>query len=270
MLKKIVFYSLLLWAYSSAAASVDTVLVHSASMNKDLKAVIVTPESYRSGSTSYKVIYLLHGYTGNYKDWIERAPNLKPLADKEQVIFVCPDGANSWYIDSPIDKKSQYETYIANELVNWVDQNYRSVKSSKGRAITGLSMGGYGALYIAIKHTDIFGAAGSMSGGVDLCFKPKSFEKAKVLGQYEANASVWKKYSIPYLLEELKGKNLSLIMDCGASDFFVGINRSLDKNMLGKGIKHQYSERPGGHSWEFWNVSIQLHTQFFKTFFDAK
>ena len=85
------------------------------------------------------------------------------------MIIVCPDGGfGSWYWDSPVDAGSQYETYVSNELVTWIDSKYKTIKTRKGRAITGLSMGGQGALYLAFRHQDIFGAAGSMSGGVDI------------------------------------------------------------------------------------------------------
>ena len=74
----------------------------------------------------------------------------------------------SWYWNSPVDPKSQYETFISDELIKAIDSKYKTIKNRTGRAITGLSMGGHGALYLAIKHQDVFGAAGSMSGGVDI------------------------------------------------------------------------------------------------------
>lgn len=75
---------------------------------------------------------------------------------------------NSWYFDSPVDTAYRYETHISKEVVGFIDGHYRTRANKKYRAITGLSMGGHGALFIALRHSDIFGAAGSISGGVDL------------------------------------------------------------------------------------------------------
>ena len=95
-------------------------------------------------------------------------PELGKIADEKGIIFVCPDGKNSWYWDSPKNPSYRYETFISNELINYIDANYPTVASRDKRAITGLSMGGHGALYNAIRHKDVFGAAGSTSGGVDI------------------------------------------------------------------------------------------------------
>src|SRR5690606_5322643 len=121
------------------AAKVDTVETRSQAMGKMIKAVVVTPDSYEAGSR-FPVVYLLHGHGGNYANWVDKAPAIKDAADRYGFIIVCPDGDNSWYWDSPVDKNYQYETYVAKELISWVDQNYKTIADRKGRAITGLSM----------------------------------------------------------------------------------------------------------------------------------
>ena len=73
----------------------------------------------------------------------------------------------SYYLNSPVVKESQFETYISEEVIEKIDNTYRTIKNKKGRAISGLSMGGYGALYLAIRHPDLFCAAGSMSGALN-------------------------------------------------------------------------------------------------------
>jgi len=94
---------------------------------------------------------------------------LSKYADRYDFIIVCPDGNYSnWYMDSPVDSSFRYETYMARELLQWVDEHYKTIRSREGRAITGLSMGGHGAFYLAFRNQDTFGAAGSMSGGVDI------------------------------------------------------------------------------------------------------
>jgi len=124
------------------AAKVDTVLTHSAAMNKDIKAVVIRPDDY-SAAKKFPVLYLLHGFSGNYSDWILKVPSIKKLSDVYNIVIVCPDGAfASWYFDSPVNKGSQYETYVSKELISYIDSHYSTITNRTGRAITGLSMGG--------------------------------------------------------------------------------------------------------------------------------
>src|SRR6186713_1322502 len=129
----------LLAAASGMAAKVDTVSTSSKDMHKDIKAVVITPVDYNS-SRKFPVLYLLHGFSGNYSDWIKKDPELLQLSDEYHMIIVCPDGDfASWYFDSPVKAGSKYETYISSELVSWIDKHYSTIASRAGRAITGLS-----------------------------------------------------------------------------------------------------------------------------------
>ena len=230
--------------------------------------MVIIPDSYKEGDSSFPVLYLLHGAGGDYKNWVERVPSIKDYADMYNMIIVCPDGGiTSWYFDSPIDPTYQYETYVSKELVSSVDNHYRTISNSKGRAITGLSMGGHGAFYLAFRHNDIWGAAGSMSGGVDIRPFPRSWDISKRLGEYASNSSVWESNSVINLVYLLNGKNLKLTFDCGVDDFFIDVNRSLHEKLLYMNITHDYTERPGRHNWDYWSNSIKYQLVFFNNFF---
>ena len=150
------------------AAQVDTLLVRSESMNKDIKTVLIRPDKAVKGEKC-PVVYLLHGYNGHYKTWIQVRPDLPEMADRDGIIFVCPDGGhNSWYWDSPLVKEYRYETFVTQELISYIDKHYATIADRSKRAITGLSMGGHGAMWLAIRHQELFGAAGSTSGGLDI------------------------------------------------------------------------------------------------------
>ncbi|HIO26407.1 MAG TPA: esterase family protein, partial [Flavobacteriaceae bacterium] len=165
-------------------------------MKKEIKAVVIKPDSYQNHK-KLPVVYLLHGYSGNYSDWIKKVPEIKHYVDRYQLIIVCPDGNfNSWYLDSEIKKNSTYETYIAKELVSFIDKNYNTIAHRNGRAITGLSMGGHGALYVAFKNQDVFANAGSMSGGLDLRPFKDNWELDELLGNYENNPERWEENSV--------------------------------------------------------------------------
>lgn len=269
-------YALLFLIFSStfflSAQQVDTVGVHSSKMNIEVKNIIILPDGYDVQSDKvYPVVYLLHGYGGNHLSWLKTVkPALPQLATKWQLIIVCPDGKNSWYWDSPINPKSQYDTYVSKELVNYVDDHYKTVKSPKGRAISGFSMGGHGALWLTIQHPDIFGACGSMSGGVDIRPFPNNWDMAKSLGSYAANKSVWDANTVITNIDKLAANNTPLIVDCGQNDFFLEVNENLHKLLLAKKIKHTYIMTSGEHNPKYWNKAVEWQLAFFIKFFSSE
>lgn len=252
---------------TSVIAQVDTLIVFSKAMQKEVKNVVILPEGYSSQGHEKPVLYLLHGATGDYKNWVERVPAIKEYANLHNMIIVCPDGGyTSWYFDSPIDPQMQYETYVAKELVEAVDASYNTLANRENRAITGLSMGGHGAFYLAFKHQEVFGVAGSMSGGVDIRPYPNNWDIKKRLGPYPANHQIWEQNSVINLVYLLDG-DLKLILDCGYDDFFFEDNRRLHQRLLERNIKHDYIERPGVHNWEYWSNSIKYQLVFFNDAF---
>ncbi|QMW04239.1 alpha/beta hydrolase [Spirosoma foliorum] len=262
--------SLLVFTNLAQAAKIDTVSTYSPSMKKTIKAVVMTPDSYTIGS-EFPVVYLLHGYSGNYSDWAKKAPNLGQAVDAHQLIIVCPDGNfGSWYFDSPADPSFKYETYVANELVAWVDSHYKTIKNRQARAITGLSMGGHGALYLAFRHQDVFGAAGSMSGGVDIRPFPNNWDMAKRLGTYAQFPERWEQNTVINLLHLLTPGSLSLIIDCGTDDFFFRVNNNLHDKLLERNIAHDYTTRPGAHNWNYWTNAVTYQLLFMRQFFDKQ
>lgn len=267
--KKIALFLVIgLCSTSAWAEKIDTVETYSPSMKKNIKAVVLTPDSY-DGVKEFPVVYLLHGYSGNYADWIKKAPVMQRMADVYQTIIVCPDGAfSSWYWDSPVDPTMRYETYVSNELVSWIDGRYKTIKSREGRGITGLSMGGHGALYLAFKHQDVFGTAGSMSGGVDIRPFPNNWDMAKRLGKYAEAPELWEKNTVINLVHLLTPNSLALIIDCGSDDFFYRVNNNLHDKLLERNIPHDYISRPGGHNWPYWNNAIGYQLLFMRNFFD--
>ncbi|HLP04331.1 MAG TPA: alpha/beta hydrolase family protein [Paludibacter sp.] len=247
---------------------VDTVSVFSTKMKKEIKNVVIVPENYNV-KKRYPVVYLLHGYSDNYAKWVKTVPSIKSIATDRQMIIVCPDGGfSSWYFDSPIDPEFQYESYIIQDLLPYIDVHYSTIPDRTGRAITGHSMGGHGALYLAIRNKNLFAHAGSMSGGVDLRTSTKKYDIAKRIGTIEASPSEWDDRSVINMVTSLKNKELDMIIDCGVDDFFYQINSALHRRLMSLGIDHDYTERPGSHTWEYWTNAIQYQMFFFQDCFD--
>ena len=270
---KLLFSMIVLVASLVACAStVDTISVFSKSMRKDIRCVTILPDSYDDAKREFPVIYLLHGYSGNYASWLICAPQILTRVDEMQSIFICPDGGyRSWYLDSPIDTMFKYETFIARELVAFVDTSYRTMADRGHRAITGLSMGGHGGLYLGCRHKDIFGAAGSTSGGVDLRQFTASWDlKEMILGDTTCCRKNWEDCSVINVVDGLNNNDLAIIIDCGVDDFFIGVNRDLHEKLLAMKIDHDYIERAGAHTSAYWKSSIDYQLLFFYKYFNSK
>lgn len=265
-----ILFSTILLSASLWGQKVDTIEVYSTKMERKIKNVVILPADYDK-SKQYPVVYLLHGYGGRYDSWVKGTkPTLPQEAGKWGIIIVCPDGQNSWYWDSPIDPAFQFETYVSKELVQYIDKNYNTITSPNGRAITGLSMGGHGGLWLGINHPDVFGACGSMSGGVDIRPFPNNWEMSKRLGKYKENKERWNQYTVINQLDKIEPNSLAIIIDCGTSDFFYQVNQELHKEMLYRNIEHDYISRPGAHKNEYWNNAIDYQLLFFSKFFNKK
>ncbi|MDR1881290.1 MAG: esterase family protein [Prevotella sp.] len=254
------------------AQTVDTIEVFSPKMNRTIKNVVVLPAGYDgAGSVKYPVLYLLHGYGGRYDTWVNGTKKSLPQdAAKWEMIVVCPDGQNSWYWDSPVDPAYRFETYVSSELIKHIDERYNTVASPKGRAVTGFSMGGHGGLWLGINHPEVFGACGSMSGGVDIRPFPDNWDMKKRLGKYKENKENWDNHTVINRLHKIQPNSLAIIIDCGVNDFFYTVNEELHKKMLYMNIPHDYIVRPGGHTHEYWNNALDYQMMFFSKFFGQK
>jgi S-formylglutathione hydrolase FrmB len=196
MLKTSFLLSCLFLLHVSFAAIVDTVEIRSNAMNKSRKCIVITPGKTKKGKDLYPTVYLLHGFGGNYSNWIKRVPELAAYADEYKTLIVCPDGEfGSWYYDSPIDSTMRYETYVAKEIPAYIEANYPAIKDRRARAISGLSMGGHGGLFLGFRHADFFGACGSMSGALVIEHITRGFQVERRLGD-TANKKRYYEYSI--------------------------------------------------------------------------
>ncbi len=271
MRKLLLALSLALCVSVAVAGTVDTIKVHSTKMNRDIPVTVTLPARTKANKgKTYPVVYLLHGAYANEYKWLELKPSLPKLADEQQMIFVTPYVLNSWYFDSPVNKDFQYETFCVDELVPYIDANYPTVADRQHRAVTGLSMGGHGAFFLGIRHKDVFGAIGSMSGGVDIRPFPQNWNIPDMLGEMAANKQSWDEHTAMELVKQLKNHDVEITFDCGESDFFLEVNKALHARLLALGIDHDFTTRPGGHTDQYWANSLDYHLLFFKKFFEGE
>lgn len=258
--------SFALVALSSAAAfTLDRVQVPSESMKRSVPTVIIKPDG--DASKPMPVLYLLHGWGGNEEDWNRNTP-IAQLADQYHVLVVCPDGENSWYLDSPVMTGSKFETFVAKELVKYVDGKYSTIPSREGRGLCGFSMGGHGALYLAIRHLDTFGAAMPIAGGVDFRPFPENWNLKDLLGTLKDQPQRWDEHVVINQIKGLKDRELAISIDVGVGDFFLEVNRALHKQLIEQKIAHDYTERPGGHTWGYCANAMPYQMLFLSRYFE--
>ena len=244
----------------NAKGRVETVRFQSNLVGATLPYSVILPADYDTSQvTRYPVLYLLHGLSGHYSDWISRS-NVADYARQYRMIVITPEGNDSWYVD-------KYESHILQELIPDVQQRYRTIEARYGRAIAGLSMGGYGAIKFGLKSPQTFAFAASMSGAFSITRIPE-----KDLGQLgpailklfgPIGSETRKANDVFDIVENLPATRVAALpyfyLDCGTEDPLPTLftsNRDLAKLMFDKKIPHEFRQLPGDHSWAYWDQQI--------------
>ncbi|HKG98268.1 MAG TPA: alpha/beta hydrolase family protein, partial [Pyrinomonadaceae bacterium] len=265
-LSKAFLFSFVFCVSVLANGRVQTVRFQSKLVNTILPYNVILPADYQTSTTTrYPVLYLLHGLTGHYSDWVART-NVADYAATYRMIVITPEGNAGWYTDSTIGT-DKYESYILNELIPDVQQRYRTIEARYGRSIAGLSMGGYGAIKFGLKSPATFVFAASMSGVFNVTRltekeTPESWiESLKLFGPA---GSETRRANDPFeMIEKVTPARVSALpyfyFDCGTEDLLLIFhsNRELAALMVEKKIPHEYRQLPGDHSWAYWDRQVQ-------------
>ncbi len=254
-------------AAAAQAASVDSCSYVSPLLPEPMTVKVVLPDTIIGRAP---VVYLLNGYDGNCDQWLGTAPELPGYADQYGMIFVLPSGQDSWYVDSPVRGDMKMRSFIIDELIPSIDRRYPT--DPRRRAITGLSMGGHGALTLAMDYPQLFVAAGSTSGGVDLLPFASRWNLAEIMGNPSDYPDFWRNVSAISKVKGLpeRAPELKIIFDCGKDDFFAQVNGQLHEAMLKEGVPHDYISRPGRHAHSYWRNALPYHLLFFDKVFKQK
>lgn len=260
----------------------------SPSVGRKLRCRVILPAGYESSGERYPVLYLLHGFSGDFTKWSNHGAGraAAPLG----LIVVLPDGANSWYVNwasSERGGKDRWEDAIVKDLLAHVDSSYRTVAAREGRAILGLSMGGYGAITLGLRHPDLFVSIGSTSGALDHargCMRiledhpdavvPTRNPEAKVnpaigqpdfdsqeertpYGRMFTTVAECQAYDPFTLIANARPESLPFIhLDCGTEDPFIGHNQEFARLLMEKHIPFSYAQSPGEHRSAYWKRII--------------
>lgn len=250
----------------------ETVKFESRLVGKTLPYNVVLPAGYAlpaNKDARYPVLYLLHGYTGHYADWLSRT-RLADYAARHRLIVVTPEGNNGWYTDSAGAAADKYESYIVKELMPDVARRYRTDESRGARAVAGLSMGGYGALKFGVKYPELFALAASMSGAVAIASYrgedelPAGYLRNSVAQTFGPVGGATKDANDLFkLLTDMTPERVRslpfLYFDCGTEDSLrlLPSNRALADLLVARKIPHEYRQLPGDHNWAYWDKQVQ-------------
>lgn len=250
-------------AQSSAKPRLRDESFHSSALGKTMKYRVLVPQGYDTSERRYPVLYLLHGLTGDYKDWTTRT-NIAEYTRTLPLIVVMPDGENQWYTNAA-EGPAKFEDFITADLPADVVAKYRTVNSRYGRAIAGLSMGGYGALKIALRRPAQFAVTGSFSGAFGVTIEGRydrmiDSVKAEPLTRIfgPADSDTRKQNDVLALAAALKPAAAPYIyIDCGTSDQLIAENRDVVAALHKAGVAYEYHEIAGAHSWDYWDRRIR-------------
>ena len=213
---------------------------------------VVVPQS---GQGPWPVLYLLHGLGDDFSTWARRT-RIEWFVESGELplIVVMPDGARSFYVNRG-GLGDAYEDYIVKDVVGFVDRLFPTIPSPQGRAIAGNSMGGYGAIMLAMRHTDVFSAAASHSGAMGFLNRDPNHQAIAEIAQ----GLPAKQYNCFELAKQhaAAGRKLAIRFDCGSDDFLIQDNRDFDAHLTKLGVPHEWSEHPGTHGWDYWELHIR-------------
>ncbi len=247
---------------SVAAKNITTVKFQSESLGQQRSFNLLLPLDYETSTSRYPVLYLLHGYGDDHTAW-SFMTNLSGFASKHRVIVVMPDASRSFYVNSAADPRAKFEDFVVKDLIEYVDSHYRTLPLKRGRAVAGLSMGGYGAAFLGLKHFQKFGAIGAFSGALAAAKRPigeREIDK-ELLELFGAPGSASRAARDPFVLvEKVPAAEMPVLyIGCGGEDFLIKDNRDFVALLAEKKIPYEYREiSPRVHSWDFWDEQIAV------------
>ncbi|MCL2364507.1 MAG: esterase family protein [Defluviitaleaceae bacterium] len=220
------------------------------------------------GHAPTRVLYLLHGMYGGCVDWLENT-RIVHYAHQHGYIVVCPEVGNSFYTDMTYGPN--YFTYVAHELPALIEQTMNIKHTRENTFVAGLSMGGYGAMKIALSRPEFFTAVAAFSGALDAEYAFAVLPQQSDLLKKMAVAIVGHDMQVPPEGDLFKlaaqvatqTQKPRVLVTCGHEDFLIEGNRKFDAHMQGLPFDYQYKEWPGVHDWNFWEESLPLMFEFF-------
>jgi S-formylglutathione hydrolase FrmB len=253
---------------SPEGCAIDKFSVHSPSMGREIKAIVVLPPEYKDHpEKQYPILYTLHGSSAPYDTFSKMIPLREALKDKPMIV-TCFDGdSDSMYIDSPVPLKagrdpkdttpvkSLFTTFFLNEFIPAIDKQYRVNPAQ--RMLTGFSMGGYGAFHYMLTKPGAFVSVSSLSGWFESDSLSDESKKwlEPLFGPYRENKGFYSTFDVFARIKKEAADGVKfppLLLRCGTEDDLLEGNRTMHAFLDKQGIACEYKESPGKHNWAYW------------------
>jgi S-formylglutathione hydrolase FrmB len=278
----LVALSLAAGAAGPLVAEVRTTALPSAALGRDVACVAHLPPSYAVGARTYPVVYALHGLFESSRFWERRGLDaiLEDLWARKAVpefVLVVVDGGNSFFVNSPLGR---YEDLVTKDMIAYAESTYRVRHERAGRALLGVSMGGYAALRVAVSHPELFSAVATHSAmllsgpprpgqGADpyqLAAFARVFGEPPDLALWRANDPLeWATRADPRVVPALS-------FDCGDHDRYglAAGHEELHRRLQARGVAHEFALKPGDHGYEYVRSVLPSSLAFLSKRLEAK
>jgi S-formylglutathione hydrolase FrmB len=269
-----------------AQGRIDCSAFSSKILHRDVRYCVMLPSSYEKElAKKYPVLYFLHGLGENEQTLIQSGgwgliDDLRQQHKVGDFLMVAPDGRGSFFINSA-DGQDRYSDFFLSEFLPYIETHYRVIRDRNDRGVTGLSMGGYGALRVAFAHPDLFGSVSAQSAAL-ITETPQQLNAdarsagpmGRLLGGVfgnPVNVAHWQQNN-PFDLarkNQIQIKTQAIYLNCGQEDDFGfedGAAR-MHKQLLAEGIRHEFHLYPGGHTADYFlshmGETIEFHWRAF-------
>jgi putative tributyrin esterase len=232
---------------------------HSAALDRDMEYRVVLPATIAAGA-KLPVVYLLHGAGGNFRDWSNYSDSAR--FTERGLILVMPEGDDSYYVNAREPPQDRYEDYIVNDLIADVESRLPAASGRENRAIAGVSMGGYGAVKLALSHPDLFIFAGGISSAIDVPSRPFSIKRIQQGRHYISIFGSWgtvtRRNGDPFVLAQSADPAITpyLFLTCGEQEGLLPPNRNFAALLGQRHFRYEFHVVPGGHDWNQWNKQL--------------
>jgi putative tributyrin esterase len=232
------------------------VTFHSAALSRDAQYRVILPARIVAG-TKLPVVYLLHGGGGNFRDWSHYS-DVARFAERG-LILAMPEGDESYYTNSADRPQDRYEDYIATDLVADVEPRFPAATGRANRSIVGLSMGGFGAVKITLRHPDVYVFAGELSSAIDVPGRPFSIKRVHQWRHYWSIFGPWgsptRRENDPFALTRSAdpAKTPYFFLTCGEQEGLLPSHRTFAAWLAQRHFAFEFHTVRGGHDWNQWN-----------------
>ncbi|MCC6174324.1 MAG: esterase family protein [Chloroflexi bacterium] len=238
-------------------------------LDRQMTYRVLLPPEYDDSAVAYPVLYMLHGVAGGPSEWqeiglLEAADKLIAEGVVTPMIVALPDGGANYWVNHA--DGARWADYVAQDVVNAIDTTYRTRPVPSARAIGGLSMGGEGALRLAMQHPDIFGIAAAHSPSLRTSYDELTPELKDLYGDEAA----WLAGSPFGLIDTPGAHQVTIELDVGQDDPWRPNVELLHQKMIEQGIEHELDVLPGGHDADYWIAYVDRYLNFYDAAFAGR